>query len=51
MSLEQNKAVLRFYKAFDQEFRASKEMVAPNIVARGLGTGLLDGDGFSNTDS
>jgi len=26
-------------------------MVAPNIVARGLGTGLLDGDGFSNTDS
>lgn len=48
MSLEQNKAiVLRFYKAFDQEnLEQAKEMVAPNIVARGLGTGLLDGDGF-----
>ncbi len=48
MSLEQNKAiVLRFYKAFDQEnLEQAKEMVAPNIVARGLGTGLLDSDGF-----
>jgi len=33
-------------QAFEREFRASEEMVAPNIVARGLGTGLLDGDGF-----
>lgn len=45
MSLEQNKAiVLRFYEAFDREdLEQGKALIAPNAVARGMGSGILNG--------
>jgi predicted ester cyclase len=48
MSLEQNKAiVLQFYEAVDRyNIKQAKAIIAPNIVARGIGTGILDYDGF-----
>lgn len=45
MTIEQNKAiVLRFYEAFDREdLEQAKEIIAPNVITCGLGTGLLNG--------
>lgn len=49
MSIEQNKKIiLQFYQAVDNEdleqaLEQAKQLIAPNVIARGMGSGILNG--------